>query len=376
MSTSEDRLLYVEAVQALPEPTFVVSSNGILLDANDAGLRIIGTTRVPPETPLVSFVTDSPERLKENLRIWSATRSWIPGRLSFRTPKEPLDLPVKAWCARPASADSPALVIVRGRSTEHAASRFMVLNDRLETLAKDVLDRRRVEAELVEALKARDDLVAVAAHELRNPLNVFHLTLQLLYRLSGDGGNIIDARRLLDKSRIQLSRLSALVDRLLDVTRLRSGKFELDREVFDLGELAREVIARLLEEFPAANISLETEDFAIGTWDRLRIDQVLTNVLSNAIKYGDLKPILMRISVRDDRAIVSVRDQGLGMSPGDLERIFDRFERAAPRGSNEGLGLGLWITKRIAQAHQGSILAESDLGKGSTFTISLPLHTP
>jgi signal transduction histidine kinase len=246
----------------------------------------------------------------------------------------------------------------------------------LASLTRDVVARRRIEADLVDALKARDDLVAVAAHELRNPLNVFHLTLQLLYRLSGEGASAVDLRRLLDRSRIQLSRLSALVDRLLDVTRLRSGKFELDREEFDLGELAREVVVRQREESPAADVSFDTEEGVIGNWDRLRLDQAVTNLVSNAIKYGCGRPVMVRISTCDNLAIVTVRDHGVGMPPADLARIFDRFERAVPRTNNEGLGLGLWITKRIAEAHDGSVLVESQLGHGSTFTLRLPRQIP
>ncbi len=381
MPTHEDRLLFIDAVRALPEPIFVVSSNGFLIDANAAALRTIGMTAVPREMPLASLVTDSPERLAQTLLAWAKTRTSVPGRLTWKTPRAPLEVPLEAWCARPASANSPALLVLQARPIDHAASRFIALNEKLETLTRDVLDRRRVESELVDALKARDDLVSVAAHELRNPLNVFHLTLQLLYRLSGDGASIVDVRRLLDRSRSQLARLSALVDRLLDVTRLRSGKFELDREPVDLSELAREVGARLVEEFPAAKITFEANSNPVGNWDRLRIDQALTNIISNAIKYGRNQPITVQISTRFEQpeehakeyAIVAVRDEGIGMSPQDLDRIFDRFERAAPRNNNEGLGLGLWITRRIAEAHRGSVHAVSQLGSGSIFTLSLPI---
>ena len=166
--------------------------------------------------------------------------------------------------------------------------------------------------------------------------------------------------------------MNALVDRLLDVTRIRSGSFELYRENFDLGGLIREIVTRFGQESPAIPFSLELEGPLIGSWDRLRIDQTLTNLTSNAIKYGEKKPV--SISARKDgsEVIVKVRDYGNGISPEDLSRIFDRFERASPHSGGEGLGLGLWIARRIAEAHGGTISAESTLGEGSTFIVRLP----
>ena len=157
----------------------------------------------------------------------------------------------------------------------------------------------------------------------------------------------------------------------------RAG-FELHLEAFDLNELVAEVVARFREQFPDLQICAAADTLAIGTWDRLRLDQAITNLLSNAVKYGDAKPLRIAVAVDGGEAVVSVTDQGMGLAPGDLERIFEQFERATRRANNDGsptgFGLGLWIAQQIAKAHLGAVTAESELGKGSTFTLRLPLR--
>jgi PAS domain S-box-containing protein len=255
-------------------------------------------------------------------------------------------------------------------------------------IARDITEKKRLEREreellarvregnrlLAEAVAARDELIAVAAHELRNPLNVFLLTMQLLHRLSGTQAGFEQARGLIEKTRRQLSRMSTLVDRLLDVTRVRTGTFELYREKFELGGLLKEVVGRFMSEDPAIAIVLELDAVIECEWDRIRIDQAVTNLISNAAKYGMQKPIEVSARVVGEEAAIRVRDQGPGISTEDQSRIFDRFERLAGPLGNGGLGLGLWITRQIVQAHGGTILIESELGKGASFVMNLPLH--
>jgi PAS domain S-box-containing protein len=235
------------------------------------------------------------------------------------------------------------------------------------------LERESARAQLVEALAGRDEFIAVAAHELRNPINVMVLLWQVLNKMSNESATSA-ARKLIDKSRAQLARLSSLVDRLLDVTQIRSGKFDLCYETFDLIGLIREVISRFTIENPAIRISLQHERHIEGAWDRLRIDQVVTNLVSNAIKYGGQKPIMIKASANGECAMITVRDQGIGISPENLDRIFVRFERVTAPPTSQGLGMGLWITKQIVEAHGGSVVAESELGNGSTFTVRLPFR--
>jgi PAS domain S-box-containing protein len=255
-------------------------------------------------------------------------------------------------------------------------------------IARDITEKKHLEHEreellervgeanrrLAEAVAARDELIAVAAHELRNPLNVFLLTMQLLYRLSETPTRFAQARGLIEKTRKQLGRMSQLVDRLLDVTRIRAGTFELYREKFELGGLLNEVVGRFKSEDAAIAIALKLDAVIEGEWDRIRIDQAVTNLISNAAKYAMQKPIEVSARVDGDEVAITVRDQGPGISAEDQQRIFDRFERLAEPLGNRGLGLGLWITRQIVQAHGGTILVESELGKGATFVMKLPIH--
>jgi PAS domain S-box-containing protein len=273
--------------------------------------------------------------------------------------------------------DAKGRVIGASKSARDITEKKRMERERDEQMAllkKEIHAREKAQAAMAEAINARDNFIAVAAHELRNPLNVFVLTLQLLHRVSRDTIGSSQLDDVIEKSRIQLDRLSLLVDRLLDVTRIRAGTFELYRETFDLSGLIREVAARFASEPSPVRISLDLEPVISGAWDRIRIDQALTNLLSNAIKYGRQKPVSVTAYVRNSQAVVRVRDQGIGISPEDLERIFEQFERVGTTSGKEGLGLGLWITQRIVAAHGGKIAACSELGDGSVFTISLPLQ--
>jgi PAS domain S-box-containing protein len=246
-------------------------------------------------------------------------------------------------------------------------------------IARDITDKKTQELQrdaalkqLADALVARDEFIAVAAHELRNPLNVLALLWRILERTSGISSTL--GRNVIAKSRAQLARLSSLVDRLMDVTRIRAGTFDLYRENVDLNELIREVAGRFTTGDSAPPISLQLDTHINGSWDRLRIDQVLTNLVSNAIKYGRERPVLIKASVNDGDAIIAVQDQGIGIAPEKIDCIFERFERAEARPYSEGLGLGLWITKQIIDAHKGTIRVQSTLNEGSTFIVQLPLR--
>ena len=267
--------------------------------------------------------------------------------------------------------DSRGRVIGASKIARDITGQKALEKEREELLAREQSAREQ----LAEAVKARDEFIAVAAHELRNPLNVFQLNLQLLHRISGNPNGFDKMRGLIEKSKDQLGRVSALVERLLDVTRIRAGTFELYRERFNLGPLVKEVANRFKGEYSPTSISVEEVQAQIeGRWDRLRIDQAITNLISNAVKYGMGQPITVRAGLADGQAVLSVCDQGIGIPPGALERIFDRFERAARSSSNDGLGLGLWITRQIVQAHGGTIRAQSEPGRGSIFEMRLPLQ--
>jgi signal transduction histidine kinase len=172
----------------------------------------------------------------------------------------------------------------------------------------------------------------------------------------------------------QLKRLNRLVNDLLDVSRIAAGRLELQRETVDVAAIVHDVLKRFGEELSLTATPLEVD--ARGTvWaycDRFRVDQVVTNLLSNAIKYGEGKPIQVAVEAVDSCARIRIRDEGIGISEADLERIFTRYERAVQARRFSGLGLGLYIVRQIVEAHGGAIQVTSQPGAGSTFVVDLP----
>jgi signal transduction histidine kinase len=175
--------------------------------------------------------------------------------------------------------------------------------------------------------------------------------------------------------RRQLRRLQRLVDELLDVSRLADGRMTLTLDEVELGELAREVAARFADELEAAGCALRVRAATrvIGLWDRMRLDQVVTNLLTNAMKYGRGQPIEVVVDGDDERARLLVRDRGIGIAAEDQARIFERFERAVSERNFGGFGLGLWIVARIVKQLGGTVSVQSALGAGATFNVELPL---
>ena len=246
----------------------------------------------------------------------------------------------------------------------------------------DIHDLKMFEEELREALRARDEFLSIASHELKTPLTSLKIQAQLHQRLIAkkdpraySPGNVDDIVQQTDK---QVSRLTRLVDDMLDVSRIRSGNLTITREKFDLSALVKEVRDRLKNQFEYHSYTLPeifTHGETTGFWDRLRLEQVITNLLTNAIRYGNKKPIDISIESHGALISLSVKDQGIGIAQASKEKIFDRFERSVNSNEVSGLGLGLFISKQIVMAHGGKIWVESELGKGSTFIVELPYES-
>jgi signal transduction histidine kinase len=228
-----------------------------------------------------------------------------------------------------------------------------------------------------EALRLREEFLAVASHELKTPITSLHLDMEMIRRMLGAPEVELRTglRPRLERMVRQTGRLTALVNSLLDVSRLSSGRLELQRTEVELGELVHEVAERLSPEAARAGCALQVEirEPARGQWDRLRLEQVVTNLLGNALKYGAGAPVELRVEAGDGQARLVVRDHGIGIPREAQERIFQRFERAVPSHHFGGLGLGLYIVRYIIEAHGGTIGVESTPGQGSTFTVTLPL---
>ncbi|MBZ4417881.1 PAS domain-containing sensor histidine kinase [Myxococcus sp. RHSTA-1-4] len=259
---------------------------------------------------------------------------------------------------------------------------------------EDMTERRRVEAqrdagaareravreqalrETQEAVRARDEFLSVAAHELRTPLTSLRLHLQLLQRQVNTSQPAL-AEELVPRAQVlerQLSRLGNLVNTLLDVSRLAAGKLSLEPREMDLALLVRQMAEAFSEEFHRAGseLSLHVDGPLMGTWDPLRVEQVLVNLLSNAAKYGAGRPVEVSLVGDGRTAVLAVKDHGIGISEDGMARLFGKFERAVSERHYGGLGLGLYITRQIVEAMGGSITVRSAQGQGSTFILRLP----
>ncbi|WPB77984.1 response regulator [Archangium violaceum] len=271
-----------------------------------------------------------------------------------------------------------ALTLVYAREGQEYDEWTLRLAEDLARRAASSVDNARLFREAKEAVQVRDEFLSIASHELKTPLTPLRLKLHSLRRsarVAGDGA--MDSRALLahlDAAERQVARLSRLIDSLLDVARIGAGKLELDWEDVDLVEVVREVVGRFEPQATKAGcrVTVSAPGPVVGRWDRLRLDQVVTNLLTNALKYGAGKPVELSVSTQAGHAVLLVRDQGIGIDPGNLSRIFERFERAVSQRHYGGLGLGLYITRTIVQALGGTIEARSTPGEGSTFSVSLP----
>lgn len=223
------------------------------------------------------------------------------------------------------------------------------------------------------AVVARDEFLSLASHELRTPLTALKLRLQSLLH----GSDPSRARHKLESAARQTDRLERLIENMLDVSRITTGHLELEPEPFCIAELVQEACARFRDSAndPSLVLNVEAERSLPGTWDRLRLEQVLDHLLSNAVKYGNGQPVTVALRSEGEEVVLSVIDRGVGIASEELDGIFQQFERATRRRTSGGLGMGLYITRQLVQAHGGRIEVESRVGAGSTFRVVLPRET-
>jgi signal transduction histidine kinase len=246
----------------------------------------------------------------------------------------------------------------------------------ITTLAGAALENAAGFARIEEAVRMRDEFLAIASHELKTPLTPLQLQLddfQRVLRRRGVDDEAV-AQRLATMIR-QTTRLSKLVENLLDLSRIAAGRLTLQTEEFDFSEMVRDVIRRLAPEAESLGCTLEVRasEPIRGRWDQLRLEQVVSNLFANAVKYGAGHPIEIDVRSVNRQVRLTMRDHGIGMTPQDAARVFDRFERAVSVRHYGGLGLGLYITRQIVEAHRGTISVDSRPGEGATFTVVLPV---
>lgn len=268
-----------------------------------------------------------------------------------------------------------AMSFARNDGLVHSAADLSLaqeLGERMALAIRNVREHKR----LVDALGDRERMISIAAHELRGPLCSVRLCLQSLQRSRVPLAP--KATRMLQIMIKEERRVARLIDDLLDLGRIRSGQLELELSSFDLCDVVREVASQMDVQAAGVGSKLDAqlEEPVVGRWDRTRLNQVVTNLVTNAVKYGQGRPVIIRVSGDKQRkyARLAVTDHGLGIAPELQARIFEPFKRGVAAGQPDGLGLGLYIVRSIVQQCGGSVHVDSRVGSGATFVVELPLQ--
>ncbi|MGF6202069.1 hybrid sensor histidine kinase/response regulator [Pseudomonas laurylsulfatiphila] len=238
---------------------------------------------------------------------------------------------------------------------------------------------QNTQLELQQAVRMRDDFMSIVAHEVRTPLNGLILETQLrkmhLARDNAAAFTLDKMHAMVDRDERQIKSLIRLIEDMLDVSRIRTGKLSIRPTRFDLSTLVRDLLHNFSRQIDAAetSVTLDAEQPVIGNWDEFRIEQVISNLLTNALRYGAKSPVSVKVYSEGGQALVDVRDQGIGISEENQTRIFQQFERVSDRQAVAGLGLGLFISEQIVTAHGGTITVQSRIGEGALFRVCLPL---
>ncbi|HEX9291911.1 MAG TPA: ATP-binding protein [Anaeromyxobacteraceae bacterium] len=281
--------------------------------------------------------------------------------------------------------DIPAPLLMRAvryaiERQQYADRSRALAEERATRVAAEALatENARLYQEAQRALGARDEFLAIASHELRAPLTAIHLNLEAI-RKKVDAAAAGDILRKIDVALRSSRRLTTLTETLLDVSRITAARFTIRKEAFDAGGLVRDAIEQFRDNAVAAGceVSLRADAPIVGCWDKMRFEQAVTNLLSNAIRYAPGGPIEVSIHEELEDLVLMVSDHGPGIPEPDLARIFERFERATTAHHHQGgLGLGLYVAREIAIAHGGRLEAENLPTRGARFTLRLPLETP
>ena len=237
---------------------------------------------------------------------------------------------------------------------------------------RDVSEKERLLDQAQQAVRLRDEFLSIAAHEIRGPITSMRLAVQSLRAGSLPAEALPQSLDIIDRSQ---RRLADFVEKLLDLGRIQTGALQLDLEPTDFAEVVREVVGRHQVELErsGSSVDLRSDPSVVGNWDRLRLDQIVTNLLTNAIKFGLGKPIEVEVTGQAGRARLLVRDHGIGIPLDVQQRIFQAFQRGVSIRHYGGLGLGLHIVQTIVDALGGRVEVDSEPGAGATFRVELPV---
>ncbi|WP_437816366.1 ATP-binding protein [Sorangium sp. So ce1078] len=355
LEASERRILLL--LDSTAEGIYGVDQAGCCAFCNAAAARLLGFER--PEQ-LIGRTLHPLDRRPAGERAPSSPRSQVHSDSEVMARADGSLVPVEYW---------PYPIC--GESELRSVVTFVDITERKWVEA----ERQRLYEEAQRAVRARDDFVVIASHELRTPVTALLLQAQSMQRALAREPTIDSAGRRLQQIAAHAQRLADLVENLLDVSCLAEGRVELRRESADLAEIARDIAARSAEQLRGARCPLElrADEPAVGRWDRVRLEQVVSNLVSNAAKYGAGQPIEVVVGRSQGTAWIEVRDHGIGIPQEAQARIFERFERAASTKHFSGFGLGLWITRQIVMQLGGQISVQSEPGRGTVFRVELPV---
>lgn len=386
-------LTATEWLEAQSSPALLLDSSGVILAANTAAARLVGR----PQTELVSanldsLVGESTERVRDYLKLCSRMREPVPGAFTWQASNgKSRGIRTEGTVVRPLSKQGPAVVLIRCRDQNDAAEQFLLLDEKIKALSREIVARRRTEDERDELLaseraarqeaertgRIKDEFLATLSHELRTPLNAILGWTQILQMTPPSPQDLKDGLAVIERNtRIQ----TQLIEDLLDMSRIISGKLRLEVQRVELAAVLEAAIESITPAFAGKNIRLHKVLDSAGAFimgDPNRLQQIFWNLLSNAVKYtpkgGRVQVLLERVNSHVD---VSIIDTGDGIKPEFLPHVFDRFQQADSSTTRQygGLGLGLVIVRHLVELHGGTVRAKSPgEGQGATFIVTLPV---
>ena len=235
---------------------------------------------------------------------------------------------------------------------------------------------RKAEKEIL----MRDEFLSIASHELKTPLTSMLLQIQIalhnIRNVSLANFSVQNLLTMLENAELQTQRLSKMINDLLNVSLITTGKITIEPEETNLSDIVKDVVEKIPSGMnkPDYPIRLDARSTLVGTWDKVRIEQAVSNLISNAMKYGRDNPVEVKLQKSNGHAKLTIKDHGIGIPKHEQTRVFSRFQRGKNSNKNGGLGVGLYITNQIIKAHHGTISLKSKEGKGSTFTVELPIE--
>lgn len=255
------------------------------------------------------------------------------------------------------------------------------VKQKMAELEKSRQQLHATQTELQRTLTMRDDFMSLVSHELRTPLNTLHVETQIRQlQLKRDDMSAFSREKLeamVARDSRQIQSMIRLISDMNDVSRLQNGQLSIRPAPLNLSQLLHQIIADLAYQAEAAGSSFvpEIEENVTGVWDEVRVEQIFINLLTNALRYGNSKPVAITLKANAADVQVTVRDQGIGIALEAQQRIFEKFERAESKRVKDGMGMGLYIARQLAEAHRGTLEVESVLGEGTCFRLILPLNT-